>query len=84
MTTPNQLSDGALAVFAFAIYHQLASGETITAVAAKDSAGHRADPQAVAELEGLGLAKQNGDMIELSAEGQSTVTQLIDRIRGHW
>jgi hypothetical protein len=37
-----QLSDQALAVFAFAIYHQLQSETRVTSVVADDHAGHRA------------------------------------------
>lgn len=36
MTTPNELSDKALAVFAFALYHQLSSGEVVSAVTVAD------------------------------------------------
>lgn len=51
MTTPNDLSDKALAIFAFAAYHQLGSGDTITSVVANDLSGHHADPEALSEIE---------------------------------
>jgi hypothetical protein len=84
MTTPNDLSDKALAVFAFAIYHQLSSGDVITAVAASDAAGHRVDPNAVAELGGWDLAKQEGEKIVFTPAGALMLTQLLDRLRGRW
>ena len=51
------LSDEALAVFAFAAYHQLASGQKILSVVRKDGAGHRASAAAADELDGRGLVE---------------------------
>ena len=82
MTTPNDLTDKALAVFAFAAFHQLESGEAITAVVAHDAAGHRADPDAVAELESNDLGKLSGESFVFNAAGQLILSQVIDRIRG--
>ena len=84
MTTPNDLSDKALAVFAFAIYHQLATGEPVTAITAKDAAGHKADDAAVAELETLELAHRDGDRLVFSDAGTVMLGQLVDRLRGTW
>jgi hypothetical protein len=84
MTTPNDLSDKALAVFAFAIYHQLSSGDVVSAVAADDGSGHRVDPEAVAELESRELAERNGDKVVFTAAGALMLTQLVDRLRGRW
>ena len=84
MTTPNDLSDKALAIFAFAAYHQLSSGDAITSVVASDDAGHHADPTAVDELAQRELAIAKGDRIELTAAGQLMLSQIIDRIRGGW
>jgi hypothetical protein len=49
------ISDRGLAVFAFAIYHQLESGSRVTQVVREDGAGHHADPAAIQELQRLGL-----------------------------
>ena len=84
MTTPNELSDKALAIFAFAIYHQLASGDSVTAVTAHDPAGHRADPEAIAELEQHELAQAAGGKITFTPAGLLMLEQLLDRLRGQW
>ena len=54
------LSDEALAVFAFAAYHQLASGQKMLSVVRKDGAGHRASAAAADELDGRGLVRGGG------------------------
>ena len=82
MTTPNDLTDKALAVFVFAAFHQLESGETISAVVANDAAGHRVDPDAMAELESKDLGKLSGESFVFNAAGQLILSQVIDRIRG--
>ena len=82
MTTPNELSDKALAVFAFAIYHQLESGDAVSGVASRDAAGHQADPQALTELADRELANVEGGKIIFTTEGQLMLGQLIDRMRG--
>jgi len=84
MTTPNELSDKALGIFAFAIYHQLSSGDLVTAVATADSSGHRGDPAAIAELESNGLARLDGDRLVFTDAGMVMMSQLVDRLRGHW
>ena len=38
-----KLSDKAVAVFAFAAYHEMSSGETVVDVVLKDGAGHGKD-----------------------------------------
>lgn len=84
MTTPNDLSDRALAVFAFAIYHQLSSGDVVSAVAASDSSGHRIDPAALAELAENDLARREDDKVVFTPAGALMLTQLVDRLRGRW
>ena len=84
MTTPNDLTDKALAVFAFAIYHQLSGGDVISAVAASDGAGHRVDPDAVAELKAQDLAEVIEDKVVFTPAGAVMLSQLLDRLRGHW
>jgi hypothetical protein len=84
MTTPNDLSDKALAVFAFAVYHQLASGDVVTSLVADDGSGHHVDPAAVAELSGLALLERRDDRLHFTDAGQLMLSQIIDRIRGSW
>lgn len=84
MTTPNDLSDKALAVFAFAIYHQLESGDAVSGVVARDAAGHQADPEALKQLSELGLANVENGKINFTDAGQLLLSQLIDRLRNHW
>lgn len=84
MTTPNDLSDKALAVFAFAIYHQLNSGDTVAAVVARDGSGHAVDPEAVAELTSRELAFLKDGKVVFTDAGALMLTQLVDRLRGHW
>ena len=84
MTTPNDLSDKALAVFAFAIYHQLESGDAVSGVTARDAAGHQANRQVLDELERLDLAHTQDGRIAFTAAGQLMLTQLLDRLRGSW
>ena len=84
MTTPNDLSDKALAVFAFAMYHQLESGDAVSGVVARDAAGHQADPEALKELSGLGLANVENGKINFTDAGQLLLGQLLDRLRNRW
>lgn len=76
------LSDKALAVFAFAAYHQLSSGEPVSRVIRRDGAGHEADPEAVAELEGRGLVATDGDWIVLKPEAERMLAEVIEAMRG--
>ncbi|WEK04709.1 MAG: hypothetical protein P0Y65_00160 [Candidatus Devosia phytovorans] len=84
MTTPNDLSDKALAVFAFAAFHQLESGDVVTSIVAKDGVAHRADPAAIAKLVEAGLVSEQGDRLHLTDAGQLMLNQILDRIRGSW
>jgi hypothetical protein len=84
MTTPNDLSNKALAVFAFAIYHQLNSGDAVSGIVARDSAGHDADKAALDELARLDLAHIGKGKIIFTAAGALMMQQLIDRMRGSW
>jgi len=84
MTTPNELSDKALAVFAFALYHQLSSGEVVSAVTVADGAGHRIDDKATTELTGLGLAQTTDEKLIFTPAGALMLSQLVDRLRGRW
>ena len=80
--TPSDLSDKALAVFAFALYHQLSSGEPVSRVVIHDGAGHQADPDAIAELAAAGLASVEDDRLVFSASGLAMATVLLGRMRG--
>lgn len=84
MTTPNDLSDKALAVFAFAVYHQLESGDTVTSIVSRDRSGHQADTAAINELVRLELAELRGVRLHFTDAGQLMLSQIIDRIRGAW
>lgn len=81
MTTPNDLNDKAPAIFAFAAFHQLESGDAITSVVANDAAGHRADPEAVAELEAKELGQLSEERFVFNVASQRMLSQIIDRIR---
>lgn len=77
------LSNKALAVFAFAAYHQLESGERVSSVIQQDGAGHRADPDAIAELEARGLARTQDNKIVLSEQAQTLVDTMIEAMRSN-
>ena len=71
------LSDKAIAVFAFAAYHQLSSGEAVVDVVLKDGAGHAADPAAIAELETNGLVTANGERATFTESGKVKLAAVI-------
>lgn len=76
------LSDKAIAVFAFAAYHQLSSGEPVIDVVLEDGAGHKADPEAIDELEAAGLAKREGNRAAFTDEGREKLGSVISGMRG--
>ena len=75
------LSDKAVAVFAFAAYHQLESGQPVKKVIREDGNGHKADEEAVGELERLNLAKAEGNDITFSESGLATLAKAIEGLR---
>ena len=75
------LSDKAIAVFAFAAYHQLSSGEAVIDVVLKDGAGHAADPEAIEELEAADLAKKAGDRAAFTDAGKAKLESVIKALR---
>lgn len=83
VTTPNDLSDKALAFLAFAACHRLGSGDAITSVVTSDASGHHADPEALSELADKELGELRGDRFVFNVVGQLILSQVIDRIRGH-
>lgn len=82
MPAGNQdLSDKALAVFAFAAYHQLVSGQRVSSVVRRDGAGHKADEDAVAELTDRGLARADDAHLHFTEEGERVLQTVIDALR---
>ena len=76
------LSDEALAVFAFAAYHQLSSGKMVRSVVQRDAAGHKASDTAVSELQERGLIEADGSEIRFTPQGEEALQGLISGIRG--
>jgi hypothetical protein len=77
----NQISDKGLAVFAFAAYHQFQSGQTVREVIASDGAGHGADPEAIRELEELGLVAKDGNRISFTDQGEAVLGHVVENMR---
>ena len=77
-----QLTDRALAIFAFAIYHELESGTRVTSVVADDHAGHRADPSGVDELVQHDLARREAEHIAFTERGAEMLQFILATIRG--
>jgi hypothetical protein len=75
------LSDEALAVFAFAAYHELSSGHRIRSVVQKDGVGHKASDAAVDELDGRGLIKADGREIAFTPAGEEALQGIVSAIR---
>jgi hypothetical protein len=75
------MSDGACAVFAFAAYHELQSGQPVTKVVIDDKQGHKADPAGVEELSRAGLAKADGDFLVFSEAGLKRLAAVIASLR---
>ena len=80
-TTIPSLSDKALAVFAFAAYHQLESGQKGASVVQRDGAGHKADEDAVEELTARGLARADGRSVHFTQEGERVLASVVDGLR---
>ena len=75
------MSDKAVAVFAFAAYHQLESGQPVTKVIREDGKGHKADEEAVSELEGLKLAEVAGNDIVFTESGLAVLGKVVEALR---
>ncbi|MBM6592744.1 hypothetical protein [Microvirga pudoricolor] len=83
MANENQtISDRALAVFAFAAYHELESGQPVRSVARADQAGHKADDEAVAELTERGFVETDENYIRFTPTGEQLKQNVIDGLRG--
>ncbi|RDI59197.1 hypothetical protein [Microvirga subterranea] len=77
----SSLSDDALAVFAFAAYHQLSSGQSVRSVARRDGVGHKASDAAVAELRERGLIEADDDEIRFTSQGEDALRGVIERLK---
>ena len=82
MADLSELSDQALAVFAFAAYHQLSSGQMVRSVVQKDGAGHKASDAAVEELRSRGLIEADGSEIRFTPQGEEALQGVISGMRG--
>lgn len=81
MPSTSELSDKAIAVFAFAAYHQLESGQPVKSVVLSDGKGHKADEEAVAELQAQGLATTSGNDIVFTDEGLGVLAAAVNGLR---
>ncbi len=75
------LSDKALAVFAFAAYHQFTSGEKVTDVVLHDGAGHAADPDAIKQLQDAELVTVENNRAVFTDAGQNFLGTVLDALR---
>ena len=81
MPDTTDLSDKAVAVFAFAAYHQLTSGQPVKSVVREDGKGHKADDEAVQELEERKLASVSGSEIAFSDDGLKVLASAIEGLK---
>jgi hypothetical protein len=79
--TDRNLSDAALAVFAFAAYHELESGQVVKSVIRSDNAGHKADEAAISELKEHGFVEADEAQIRFTKEGERIKQAVIDGLR---
>lgn len=77
-----RLSDKAMAVFAFALYHQFTSGEAVADVVLDDGAGHKADPEAISELTEAGLLTVEGQRGAFTETGTALLSRTAEALRG--
>jgi hypothetical protein len=75
------LSDKGLAVFAFAAYHQLESGQAVTKVIREDGKGHKADDAAVDELQARELATVSGTDLVFTDAGLRVLASAVESLR---
>lgn len=81
MASTGDLSDKAIAVLAFAAYHQLESGQPVKSVVRSDGKGHKADEEAVSELQARGLATVEGNDIAFTVEGLAVLGKAVDGLK---
>lgn len=82
MPDTQDMSEKAVAVFAFAAYHQLTSGQPVKSVILEDGKGHKADGEAVDELSRLGLAQVQGNDINFTESGLKVLSASVDGLKG--
>ena len=75
------ISEKALSIFAFAVYHQLESGQPVKKVIREDGKGHQADPDGVQELEAGGFASVQGNDIVFSETGLTVLKSAVDGLK---
>jgi chromosome segregation and condensation protein ScpB len=81
MPDTQDLSDKAIAVFAFAAYHQLTSGQPVTSVIREDGKGHKADESAIDELTGKDLVEITGKDITFSESGLRVLASAVEGLK---
>ncbi|HEX2553673.1 MAG TPA: hypothetical protein VHL98_08230 [Microvirga sp.] len=81
MASMQGLSDKAMAVFAFAAYHQLDSGQRVSSVVRRDGAGHHADREVIAELEARGLATADDAAISFTPDGEAALERAVQGLK---
>lgn len=81
MADTQNLSDKAVAVFAFAAYHQLTSGQAVKSVIREDGKGHKADDEAVEELTARKLVEPGGAEISFTESGLHVLATAIDGLK---
>ncbi len=81
MSNPTTLSDKAVAVFAFAAFHQLSSGEKVADVVLRDGSGHMADAAAIEELQSCGLVRIEADRAAFTDDGTARLERMIQALR---
>lgn len=77
MPETTELSEKAVAVFAFAAYHQLESGQPVKSVVLSDGKGHKADAGAVSELQARGLVDVEGNDITFTQGGLAILARAV-------
>lgn len=79
--TQASLTDKAIAVFAFAAYHELGSGQAVRSVVRQDGSGHKADEEALSELAGKGLVELAGNDASFTEPGRKVLDSVIAAMR---
>ena len=74
-------SDQALSILAFAAYHQLESGDTVSEVVLDDGQGHSASAEGVAELQEAGLLEANGKRGTFTEAGAAKLAAVIEAVK---
>lgn len=81
MAETSDLSGKAIAVFAFAAYHQLESGQPVKSVIREDGNGHKADEAAVAELEARSLIEVRENDLCFTDAGLGVLSKAVEGLK---